>query len=420
MRRIFLTALVAMSLSGAFAQKAEKLEDVQEKISKGKYDEAKEKLDKIFADPKNASNPTAWYYKGKVYAALAIQDTTNKLTYDASGQAFEAFKKYQELEPKNTLMVLDQNIGLFQLYDLHYNRGVRAYNNKDYTVAYDQMKKALAVESYIAKKGYTYNGFSFPTTDTTLINLTASSAYLAKKEEEAIPYFEQLADLRLSDKEYKEIYSLLVDYHMKKNNQQKMDKYLTLGRQLHKDDDFWTAVEFGNITDKAQKMARYEQLTQKYPDNYNLWFDYGVELFNDTYGNETKPADYTARQERTGRVLARAAQLQPTAMANFVMAQHLYNQVFDLDDQLRAVKGTDVTANNKRKEIRAKIDAKYEEMHPYSMKAYEAFSKETATMKPQDKANYRKSIDQLIDYHTRKKQMDKVASYEAKKKEIKL
>ena len=50
MRKLVLSLLLAASFTGVFAQK---LDDIKEKIQKGKYDEAKEKLDKVLADPKN-------------------------------------------------------------------------------------------------------------------------------------------------------------------------------------------------------------------------------------------------------------------------------------------------------------------------------------------------------------------------------
>src|SRR6478672_11588121 len=134
MRKLLFTVLLAGSFTGLFAQK---LDDVQEKISKGKYDEAKEKIDKFLADPKNQNNANAYYYKGKIYAELARQDSTGKLTYDAGREAFDAFKKYQQLDQKNIMMTLDQNVGLFQLYDLYYNSGIKNYNAKDYVKAYD-------------------------------------------------------------------------------------------------------------------------------------------------------------------------------------------------------------------------------------------------------------------------------------------
>src|SRR6476661_496778 len=148
MRKLLLTVLLATSAQLLFAQK---LDDVQEKISKGKYDEAKEKIDKFLADPKNQSNANAWYYKGKIYAELARQDSTGTLSYDAAGEAFDAFRKYQDMDKKNIMMTLDQNVGLFQLYDLNYNQGIKSYNNKDYNTAYDKMKRAMDIEDYIYK-----------------------------------------------------------------------------------------------------------------------------------------------------------------------------------------------------------------------------------------------------------------------------
>src|SRR5690349_10548185 len=125
MRKLLLSVVFAGIISTAFSQK---LEDIQGLYSKGKYTDAKAAVDKYLDNPKNQNDATAWYYKGKIYAELARQDSTNTLTYDAPREAFEAFKKYQQLDPQNKLMTLDQNVGLFQVYDIYYNRGVRYYN----------------------------------------------------------------------------------------------------------------------------------------------------------------------------------------------------------------------------------------------------------------------------------------------------
>jgi tetratricopeptide (TPR) repeat protein len=414
MQKLLVTLLLAISCTGLFAQK---LDDVQEKISKGKYDEAKEKIDKFLADPKNQSNANAWYYKGKIYAELARQDSTGALTYDAGKEAFEAFKKYQQMDPKNIMMTLDQNVGLFQLYDINYNRGIKSYNQKDYATAYAKMKNAMELEEYIYKKGYSYNNFSFPALDTQLINLTASSAYLAKKEDEAIPYFERIADAKVKEKEYREIYALLAQYYLAKNDQAKADKYIALGSQLYPDPDYWVSLEFGDPgKDTLKRFARYEALMQKYPDNYALAMDYGIELFNYTYTFEKKPADYTARQEKTGKALMTALKLNPnSAIGNFVMTQHVYNQIYDLEDAKRLVKGNTPADAAKRKDLTAKITQKYDEMLPYAQKAYDLYSAET-TMKSQDKVNLRKVTEALADYYDEKKMADKAQFYRDKMK----
>ena len=68
MRKLVLTLLLAASFTGVFAQK---LDDIKEKIQKGKFDEAKEKLDKVLADPKNQNNSDAWFYKAQIHHNMA-------------------------------------------------------------------------------------------------------------------------------------------------------------------------------------------------------------------------------------------------------------------------------------------------------------------------------------------------------------
>jgi hypothetical protein len=414
MRRLFFLFLLTATVTGL---KAQKLDDVQKDISNNKYNDAKVKIDKMLLDPKNAADSKVWFYKGKVYVALAAQDTTNSLGYDANGEGFQAFKKYQEMDPKNTLMILDQNVGLFQVFDIYYNQGVKNYNLKDYATAYEKMKNALDVQKYIRDRGYSFNNFSFPALDTTLVNLTASSAYLAKKESESIPYFERLADAKIADKEYREVYALLVEYHTTHKNTAKADKYLAIGSELFPDPEYWINVEFGNVgDDKEKRLARYDEMTKKYPANYTLAMDYAIELFNHAYSYETKPADYTDRQAKAEKALLNALALQSTPSANFVMSQHVYNVIFDMEESLRLMKGTTPADVSKKKALNEQINKKYEDLYTYSLKAYELFGANEKDLKAQDKANYRKVTNQLIDYHQRKKQADKVAMYQAKLK----
>jgi hypothetical protein len=413
MRKLLLTVLLASPFTMLFAQK---VEDVEEKFSKGKVDEAKEKIDKIMADPKNKDNSRAWYWKGKVYTELARLDSTNTLPYDAAAEAFDAYKRYQALDQKNLLMAIEQNVGLFQLYDMHYNKGIKFYNDKDYAKSFTKMKRAMELEEYIAKKGFSYNGFSFPALDTQLINLTASAGFLAKNEDEAIPYFEKLADAKIKDKEYKEVYGVLAEYYLKKKDP-KADKYLALGKELYPDNDYWISLEFGDPgTDTVKRFARYEEMIQKYPGNYALAMDYAIELFNYTYANEKKPADYADRQEKLASALTKALSAKSTAIANFVMSQHIYNQIYDLEDMQRAIRGTTAADTKKKADVKAKLDVKYEELQKYASAAYDLYSAQT--LKAQDKANLRKVIDELVDYYSRKNQQDKVALYKEKLKTL--
>ena len=452
MRKLFLTAAFAASLTITYAQD---LKDVQEKFSKGKIDEAKEKLEKFMADPKNANNATAFYWKAKINTYYAQNDSAGTLTYDAANEAFNAYKKTLELEPKNVSMTLDQNIGLFQLFDMHYNRGIRSYNNKNYDVAFKAFKNAMDLQDYIKSKNFALSNYAPPALDTQLINLTASSAYLAKQEDASIPYFERLANAKLSAPEFKEVYALLAQHYLNKNNAGNAEKYIGIGKELFKDDEYWLSLEFNNAElrelDKQErelrtkvdnatgaekttlqkeldavhgkqrmaKLNRYEEILQKYPTNKSLAIDYAIEQFNHTYVWDKKPADYTARQAKLQTALDKALAMDSeNGLARFIQSQHYYSQVFDLEDARRALVGNAPATAAKRKELNAQIDKKYDEMAEASQKALDIFSAQSE-LKPQDKSNMRRVTDQLIDYYTRKKMNDKVTFYQNKKAAIK-
>lgn len=417
MRKVFLAAAMAATVTIGYAQD---LKDVQEKISKGKYDEAREKLDKFMADPKNANNANAYFYKAQIQKYYAQADTTGALTYDASKESFDAYKKTLELEPKNALMTIDQNLGLFQLFDMHYNRGIKAYNNKNYENAYAQLEKAIALQDYIKSKNFTLQSYTPPALDTQLINLTASSAYLAKKEDAAIAAWERLADAKMATPEFKEVYGLIAQHYMKKGDDAKVSKYVGIGKELYKDDDYWLSIEFGNVgNDRDAKIKRYEELLQKYPNNAPLALDYAIEEFNHTYVWEKKPADYTARQAKLQTVLDKAVALNPNSgLVYFIQSQHIYSQIFDMEDARRALVGNAPATAAKRKDMNAQIDKRYDDLATASQKAFDIYSTQTE-MKAQDKTNYRKVTDQLIDYYTRKKMNDKVTFYQNKKAAMK-
>ena len=452
MRKLFFIAAFSASITFSYAQD---LKDVQEKISKGKYDEAKEKLDKFLADPKNANDAGAYYYKGIIQGYFAQTDSAGKLTYDASQEAFNAYKKALEIDPKNKYMMLDQNLGLFQLFDMHYNRGIKQYNNKTYEAAYTNFQRAIELQDYIKSKNFALQSYTPPALDTQLINLTASSAYLAKKEDVAIPYFERLANAKISSPDYKEIYALIAQYYLNKNDAANANKYLAMGKQLYNDDDYWLSLEFNTqelrgydkqVADlrsqvdkatgaektnlqkqmegvqekqRAARLKRYEEMLQKYPDNAPLNLDYAIDLFNYTYVWEKKPADYTERQTKLQSALDKAVASNPNSgLAWFIASQHNYSQIFDMEDARRALTGNAPATANKRKEFNTQIDKKYDEMMASSQKAFDIYSAMT-DLKPQDRTNYRKVTDQLIDYYNRKKMPDKVTFYQNKKAAIK-
>lgn len=415
MRKLVFATMATVSFIALHAQK---IDDVQQKYSKGKYADAKADIDKILTDPKGQAMPSAWYWKGNVYSQVAKMDSTNQLDYDAAHEAFLAYKKYQEMDQKNVLMTIDQNVGLFIVRDVYTQKGDYFWNKKDYAKAFYNYKNALDVEHYITDKKFTYNNFSYPTLDTALVRFTAAAAYSAKQEDESMPYFEMLADAKIKEKDFRDIYALLVQYNQKKGNTAKADKYLAIGKELFPDNDYWVSIELGDISDKSRRMQKLEEMSNKYPDNAALALDYAVELRNYAYIFDTKPADYAARQAKYEAALNKAVKLDPNSeLASYLLSEDVEIQISDMEDGLRDIKGNTPADVAKKKDINNKVNQKYEELLTASQKAYDLYSKDT-NLKIQDKANYRKVINRLIDYYTMKKNNERVSFYTSQLKTL--
>lgn len=410
MRKIFLTAVLLAAGTALFAQNLDK---VQELISKQQYAQAKDLIDKALADPKGQKNATAWYYKGVIYNELAKDSTQDLSAYRTD--AYEALKKGQELDPKNVMGELEQNWRLFDIYNHYINTAIKKHNEKDYTAALSNYKSAFDIQQYINKKGFAYNNQTLPALDTTFTLYAGSAAYLAKDTATGIQYFSQLADAKIGGKEYLEAYQMLVDYYNKKGDKANTEKYAALGKQLYPDNEYWVYYELQDPSlrdDKTKLLAKYEEVMAKNPENTGLALDYAIELFNYTYGQD-KPADYKAAQTKLDEAIRKAIDVNKSAEANYLMVQSISNQIYDIQEQQRAIKGTKPEDIKKKNAFTADINKKYDEMVPYAEAAAQQFS-ERSELKAVEKANYKSVLNQLVNYYKFRKQADKAKTYEDK------
>lgn len=417
MQKILFTALLAVMSLGLYAQK---IDDVKKLISESKWEEAKVKIDAFMANEKNASKAEGWYYKGVVYNELA-KDSTKSGTLgslDGRMEAFNAFKKYIEMDPKTVLMTLEQNVRLFDIYNGYFDLGAKAFNEKKYSDAYTNFKNASIVEDYVASKGYEYNNFKFPTLDTALIQNIALSALLAKNEADAAVYYAKLADARVKGEGFLEIYQFLVDHYHTKNDFANRDKYLAVGKELYPNSPFWCEVELKGLEDdKVKLFAKYDELTRGNCKTHGLLYNYAAELFNYTYTQDKKPADYKEKQAKLDEVLNAAISLESTPEANLLMARHVYNEVYDAQDAQAEIKGTKPEDVKKRSELKTAMNTKLDKMLPYAMAAAKFYEGRTG-LKVHDKGNAKIATDLIIRYYDQKNDKVKVKEYQDRMKAI--
>lgn len=388
MQRFVLSLLILLGSSRLFAQS---IEDIEQQFQKGELDKAKASVDAFLAKEKNATKADGWWYKGVIYNEIAKNEKFKALAPDGRMEAFNAFKKYYELDPKAVRATLEQHVRMFDLYNGYFDKGVADFGASKFDSAYLNFKNALMVEEYISGKGYEYNNFKFPAFDTTLVQNIALSAYRAKKDDDAVVYYKKIADQKIAGKDNVDVYQLLIEYYGKKNDKANKEKYMQLARELFPADDRWYQIELEEIDGKDKKalFAKYDELIPKYPDKYLMTYNYAVELFNYTYAGDAKPADYKESQKKIETVLKTTIERNKSyPEANVLMARHFYNVLYDAQDEIQAVKGTSAADQKKKADLKPKMMEAADHLITYAQAAYDLYNAK-ATLKAGEKGNFK-------------------------------
>jgi hypothetical protein len=416
MRKLFLFLLFSASATFLFAQD---MKDIQGDIDKKKYTEAKAKVDKAIADAKNAKNADVYYYKGIVYNELAKDSTNKENTAALRQEAYNAFKKYLELDPKNIRGTLQQNWWFFDLYNENIKTALTQHNNKDYANAVKNYKNAFDVHDFILKNKFQYNNQSLPVLDTTYLYYAGSAALEAKDTALAIQYFDQLANANIGGKDYLFVYQTLVNYYNAKGDKANLDRAVGLGKKLYPDNQYWLYYELQDPsykTDKKKMLAKYEEILAKNPDNADLKEDYTLELYNFAYTDENNAKD-SALHSRAKTALTELINAKPSAFYNYLMLQALQYEAGVMYEDINKIKGTKPEDVKRKTTLAAAAKQKDTEAMKYAVVAADLYGKQDK-LKSQESAYYKDVLNRLASYYRSQKQMDKAAQYEAKLKQL--
>lgn len=398
---------------------AQNLDDVNKLLGNQKFAEAKAAIDKILADPKNASKSDAWYFKGRAYNAYSYdKQITLTEKFDIKLAAFEAFKKVQELDTKDMRLKLENYLSYIDLYGGFYDVGANAFNEKNYDASLEAFKKTMEVEKYIQSKGYTYTDVKLHALDTGLVLNTAIAAMQAKKIEEAVSYYRMLTDANVSEKQYQEVYEYLVDYYSKKDDQANLQLMLQKGKTIYPESEFWTDVEVENVKkkgDKAALFAKYDDLITQYPTNFLLPYNYAIEMYNMLYVGDDKPANADVQKLKLTEVLKKAIANDKGIDASVLMTKHLYNVSSDLSVEVNKVKGTKPEDVKKKADIAAKAKSAMNEFLSYGDKVIAFYEPQLQSLKPVQKATFKELLTNMSEVYTYQKNAAKAAEMEKKK-----
>lgn len=414
-KSILIIFLISVFSSGIMAQSIDEIKDF---VGKNQWVKASEAVDKHLTSEKNNKKGEGWYWKAVIYNAISRDSILGKQNPGARMESFNAYKKYLELDPKMTMGILSQHAALFDVCFGFLEEASNEFNNKNFELSLTQFKNAEIIQDFIVAKGFTYGAFTFSAFDTQLYLNIAASATQAKKEDIAVEYYIKIADKKIVDKDFDEIYRFIVDRLTRQGEKVKRDKYLAIGRELYPKDPFWCEAELLEAGDDVKKMFPiYDKLIQGSCGTYEMHYNYAVDLFNYAYAGDSTPVDYESIRAKLTEVLTKTLSLKSTTEANLLMSRHVFASINDLYDAITVIKGTKPEELKKKADLNALMTKKYEESIPYTTAAYNNFSNQKE-LKPVEKGNFKLIINMLIESWERKNDKAKVSEYKAKMKEL--
>lgn len=428
--------LLIMSLS-AFIVKAQKYEDIKNKILLNMYKQAKEDIDKAMTNAKFTSKPEAYILKTTIYAGLSMDDAT-KGTPAGTQLAVEAdaaFKKYMEMEPALTLMTdpIYQN-GPINLYSGYYSAGYTDYSAKKWKEAYDKFKKAVELSDLLIEKK-----LLTATLDTNVLILAGITAETSDQKDEAAKHYKRLADNKVTGEGFESVYRFLVSYYFGKKDYTAFEKYKALGKQLYTESEYFNydKVDFavGLVESFDGKLKALDEILATDPNNYKANQIAGEIIYdtlNSRVENPVLPANAEELEKRMVAAFNKAAAAKPESeVAYLFLGDHFINKAVKVNDareahaedtKKRTKPGTMASKEDVAK--REALDKQYGETLEQAREPYEkacAIFAARPDIDSRTKQQYKKAASYLADIFAFKKVQSKgkpadLAKYTAEEK----
>ncbi len=412
MKRMLLSLVMAVVCTGLFAQSVDK---VKELLKANKLAEAKDEIDKTLLVDKNQKNAEAWYYKVKVYNAIAANDQLKTQYPDALLQSLEALKNYVQYDDKKfALLVLDSYKPINEIYQGLFQTGANDYNAQKYAEALVNFKGAIAAIGFMYKEGWIKQSM-----DSTATLYAGISAEKADKRDEAVIYYKTIADsgiTKIGGNDMAEIYKWLADYYTRKGDKENAAKYTALGKQKYPNDIFYDELTLDALRKSGNKdslFAEYEVINKEHPDSAIYYFNYGLELYQ--YASDTSTGKRVANSDdlikKAQDRLLTSYKLNPNyPQTSLVLGQISYNEGVEFQILGKPKGNTNADELKKRQDYRAMSVKKFDEAIPYLEKVDQLLGTQ-GKLKKADKVALRDAYDMLITIYESRKDKPKIDAW---------
>lgn len=372
--------------------------------------DAKKEIDAVLSLEKYQQNPDAFYAKAKIYNAIALHPALSGQIAGARMTAFQALKKYTEIDNKMLLALqADGYKPINEIYRGFYQTAANRFNSKQYKEALEEFTNAITVSTFMTQKGW----INLPL-DTNSVLFAGVAAEKLDRLNDAANFYGILIDNRIKGEGFVEIYKWVANYYYINKNSAKATHYVLLGKEVYPVDPFWASLELDIVREKGNKeelFALYEKIIGAEPANYLYRYNYAVELYQHGYKSDPsdRPVDSDVFIRTAETQLVEVIRLLPSfSKAQLFEGQIIYNTGIDL-----LKKSRHTIAGDEKNNLEGNAAQKFSDAIPYFL-AVEQLLGSVAKPDPGDQATLREAYHLLIVVYNQISQTDKSQEYEAK------
>jgi len=374
--------LLAAITSGVKAQDYKKVREaltlaqVPGNAGQGKLEEAKAQLDKVIADPKAQGNAETYLLKAEVLGSIAGNEALKAKYPTADVEAFQALKKYLELEPTEAKLKEDRYVGVNSIYGSMFSTGVKYYNAKNWDSASTKFKDVAELGDIMTSRKWTTSAF-----DTTSYLYAGVTAQNAKKNDDAAKYYSKIADHKIGGKDYEGIYDFLTKYYLNGNKQAEFTKYLAIAKELYPTNNIWKDLEFANTTDNAS----LDDMVKKFQDadaaktvDAKGYLDYGDFFINNKKIKDLDPSQRAQYTDKAFYAFSKASDLDTAnGLSSYNAGVAAYSLFEDASDSARKIKGVTAAIKSKRAAADKQADSAADRSITWLEKSFNTLSSKT-------------------------------------------
>lgn len=270
MRKLGLATTFAVIIMQVAMAQSSKVSSAITYLANGELDRAHEAIEIAAVNEKTAIQAKTWFYRGKVYSAIAF-DQTGKfsgLSEHPLDEAMSSFKK--ALEMPDVKSFKSQMLLEFQYLQMGYfNQGAQAYGAQNFEVAYESFTKSseanmlqLDIDPKMA-------------IDTGVIFNTGLTAEKIGKTDEAIAIYQRLVDMKYNEPY---VYQALSDLYATKGMEQQALAVIETGRKAYPQNEALIISELNYYLSRGtvgEIVGKLEEAIAIDPDNIQLYFALG-------------------------------------------------------------------------------------------------------------------------------------------------